>query len=114
MLATLWEYGWEQLGTEEQSELQRSTRTTISRWRSVKPELQGEDLGWLRRLDPEISNLEAVLEWALVHDVETVLRMGRALSFFWLRRGRWREGRSYRSRRCARHPPHPCPSGRAR
>ena len=47
-----------------------------------------------RQMDAEDDNLHGVLEWAIRHEVALALRLGVALSPWWLLRGRWREGRS--------------------
>ncbi len=60
-----------------------------------------------RWMDAEADNLHGVLEWALRHDVDLALRLGVALSPWWLLRGRWREGRSLLQRAVAVAGDHP-------
>lgn len=56
-------------------------------------QLRGSGLGeWLARLDAELDNLRAALEWASTHDVERGLRLAGALEWFWNLRGHWSEG----------------------
>ena len=59
----------------------------------AEPELLRHDAGvWLARLDHEVANLHAALDWAAVADSEGALRLAAALTFFWLLRGRLEEG----------------------
>jgi non-specific serine/threonine protein kinase len=50
---------------------------------------------WLGRLEADLANLRASLEWALQDPsrVDTALRLVAALHWFWFSRGRMREGR---------------------
>ena len=50
----------------------------------AEPELRGPDqVAWLDRLEKEMDNIRAALEWALDVDVESGLRMASALFWFW-------------------------------
>lgn len=50
----------------------------------AEPELRGPDqVAWLDRLEKEIDNIRAALEWALDVDVRSGLRMAGALFWFW-------------------------------
>lgn len=49
-----------------------------------EPELRGpEQVVWLDRLEKEVDNIRAALEWSLDVDVEAGLRMASALLWFW-------------------------------
>lgn len=50
----------------------------------TEPELRGpHQIAWLDRLEKEVDNLRAALEWALDVNVEAGLRMASALLWFW-------------------------------
>jgi predicted ATPase len=50
----------------------------------AEPELRGPDqVVWLDRLEKEMDNIRAALEWALDADLESGLRMASALFWFW-------------------------------
>ncbi|MGH2615746.1 MAG: helix-turn-helix domain-containing protein [Thermomicrobiales bacterium] len=50
----------------------------------AEPHLPGPDeRWWLSRCDAELGNLRAALAWSVAHDVETALRIGAALWFYW-------------------------------
>jgi predicted ATPase len=48
---------------------------------------------WLKRLDEETNNFQAVLGWSLQHDIDTGLRLVGALGLFWYFRSSFEEGR---------------------
>jgi predicted ATPase/class 3 adenylate cyclase/Tfp pilus assembly protein PilF len=53
-------------------------------------------LEWLERLESEHDNMRAALSWALARkEAELALRLGGALSWFWLMRGHYSEGRRW-------------------
>ena len=54
-----------------------------------------EEMVWTARLEAEVDNLRAALEWALEHDAVIALRLGIALHFFWSRHGYEEEGRRF-------------------
>ena len=57
--------------------------------------LRGADqLIWLARLEQERSNLRAAWEWAQENEPDWAYRLACSLAWFWLLRGRWREGRT--------------------
>ncbi len=69
---------------------------------SADQELKGSNqLEWLDRLEQDVSNLRAALDWALknnaaVQDMdEPVLRLAGALRWFWRMRGHFHEGRGW-------------------
>jgi len=49
-------------------------------------------LAWLERLDCELGNLRAALQWSLKSDVETGLRLASALGLFWRNSGHISDG----------------------
>ncbi|MBA2381451.1 MAG: tetratricopeptide repeat protein, partial [Chloroflexi bacterium] len=54
---------------------------------AASPELRGPSMvDWLDRLDAEIENLGAALEWGLESESETAIRMGAALLDYWVAR----------------------------
>lgn len=44
-------------------------------------------LRWVKRLEADYDNIRAAFEWGMERDVDSVLRMGGALPYFWFRRG---------------------------
>ncbi len=81
MLETIREFGLEQL--ERAGRPRRSgsgTRSTSWHWPDAGPELSGpQQRLWLDRLEVEHDNLRAVLNWALVGELETALRLRHCL-----------------------------------
>ncbi len=63
----------------------------------AEPELRGAGQGaWIARLETELPNLRAVLDWSLAEgDVETGLRLAGALYWFWFLRNHVAEGRTW-------------------
>ncbi|MYW63842.1 AAA family ATPase [Streptomyces sp. SID8379] len=51
----------------------------------------GDQREWLVRLDAESGNLRAALDEAVRHDPAAAVRLGAALGWWWLLRGRWTE-----------------------
>ena len=61
--------------------------------------LRGPEQGdWLARLDLELDNVRAALEWASGNDVPRGLRLAGALLWYWNLRGHWQEGPAWLSR----------------
>jgi len=59
----------------------------------TEPELRGpHQIAWLDRLEKEVDNLRAALEWALDVNVDAGLRMASALLWFWHIRSHKSEG----------------------
>jgi len=69
---------------------------------------------WLRRLDLEIYNLRAALDWLLEHAPEPGLRLAVASWWFWNLRGYHGEGRDWLTRLLARAEAHATPTLRAK
>ncbi len=64
-----------------------------------EPELRGKARdAWVARLDREQPNFRAALQRALTRDVESALKLGSALWFFWYQRGYLSEGREWLER----------------
>jgi non-specific serine/threonine protein kinase len=74
----------------------------------AEPELRRASQGaWIARLEMELPNLRAVLDWSLAGgDVETGLRLAGALYWFWFLRNHVAEGRTWfeRARAGGREP----------
>ena len=95
MLETIREFGLEQLEAsgEDEEVRQRHTEYFLALTQLAAPELNGpQQRLWLDRLEIEHDNLRAVLNWALVRDVETALRLSALLARFWETRGHLSEG----------------------
>jgi tetratricopeptide (TPR) repeat protein len=113
MLGTLREYGIIRLAESGELEAARQAHAThfLALVEEAEPGLRRPDQArWLRRLETELDNLRAALDWAVrvggaggieAEDLplggpaaaETALRMAAALWRFWHLRGYWREGR---------------------
>ena len=95
MLETIRQYAAERL--QEEGELD-GVRARHLAWclelaERAEPELvRHEAATWLGRLEPEAANLRAALDWAIAGDAGAALRLGAALTFFWLLQGRLEEG----------------------
>ena len=60
------------------------------------PELHGpRQVDWVVRLEDELGNLRAALQWMAEHDAEALLRTTVTLALFWETRGHLREGRRW-------------------
>jgi predicted ATPase/class 3 adenylate cyclase/Tfp pilus assembly protein PilF len=99
MLETIHEFAREKLGeSAEAEEIKRvHAEYFLTLAEEAYPELKGPDqLEWLERLEAEHDNMRAALSWASERkEVEVFLRMGGALSWFWLVRGYHSEGRRW-------------------
>src|SRR5688572_29183448 len=87
MLETVREYAGERLGADPSSPevYERHCRHYLALAERAEPELftRGE-AQWLPRLDAEIHNLRAALDWSLRHgDPTSALRLAGLLSKFW-------------------------------
>jgi predicted ATPase/class 3 adenylate cyclase len=99
MLETIHEFAREKLGqSEEGEEIKRvHAQYFLTLAEEAYLELKGPDqLEWLERLEAEHDNMRAALSWASVRkEGEVSLRLGGALSWFWLMRGYHSEGRRW-------------------
>src|SRR5215210_2798582 len=99
MLETIHEYAREKL--QESGEAEEIGRAHaeyfLAMAEEAEPELTGSDqVEWMERLEAEHDNLRAALSRSLEgEDHELGLRLGGALSWFWLVRGFWSEGRRW-------------------
>lgn len=95
MLETIYAYAREKLEESQEAEIlyqQQATYFTRLAERA-EPELKGpQQVDWLDRLEVELDNLRAALEWTCPHDIRLGLRLAAALGTFWNRRGYWSEG----------------------
>jgi non-specific serine/threonine protein kinase len=99
MLETIRQYAREILfnsGEEEQLR-DRHLNSMLKLVEKAEPEIIGHDqLIWLDRLDLEIDNLRAALEWAFsVGDTEASLRLAGSAFWFWTIRGYWHEAQRW-------------------
>src|SRR5215203_3060802 len=99
MLETVHEFAREKLGqSAEAEEIKRvHAQYFLTLAEEAYPELRGADqLEWLERLEAEHDNMRAALTWALKrNEAEVALRLGGALSVFWLLRDYHSEGRRW-------------------
>jgi predicted ATPase/class 3 adenylate cyclase len=89
MLETIRQYAREQLiKSGEAAEIAgRHLRFFAAMAEAAAPELRGPSMvDWLDRLDGEIENLGAALEWGLEAEPETAIRMTIALLDYWIAR----------------------------
>ncbi|HXM55281.1 MAG TPA: LuxR C-terminal-related transcriptional regulator [Candidatus Dormibacteraeota bacterium] len=64
--------------------------------RRAEREERGQDqTGWLQRLAADGDNLRAALDWCRGHDGDAWLTLAAALSWFWITRGHFAEGRRW-------------------
>ena len=95
LLETIRQYADERLVQADEVEVvqRRHLAWCLGLAEQAEPQLVRHDAQtWLRRLDAEAANLRVALERAEVVDVEDALRLGAALTFFWVMQGRLEEG----------------------
>ena len=89
------QYAHEKLEQAGEGELLRQQHLTyfVDLAERVEPNLRAFDMAmWLDRLETELDNIRAALEWGLETDVEAQLRLANALLWFWHIRGHKNEG----------------------
>jgi non-specific serine/threonine protein kinase len=89
MLETIREFGLEQLEESGEAEAvrQRHADFFLGLTERTESELRGPRQSlWLDRLESDLDNLRAALEWALHADQEAALRLATALFWFWYSR----------------------------
>jgi predicted ATPase/Tfp pilus assembly protein PilF len=99
MLETVHEFAREKLEQSgEAEEIKRvHAQYFLALAEEASPELRGANqVQWIERLEAEHDNMRAALSWALDrNEVELALRLGGALSFYWLGWGYYSEGRRW-------------------
>jgi tetratricopeptide (TPR) repeat protein len=102
LLETIREYALEQLRAngEEAAVRQRHAGYFLALVRDAEPELWGpEPEPWLKRLERDLDNARAALQWSIESgDERDALELGAALGRFWLMAGRYREGQLWVAR----------------
>ena len=99
LLETIREYALERLAEsgEEEGVRQAHARVYLALAEQAEPALHGpEEAAWLRRLEPELENFRAALDWAARRaqwDLE--LRLAASLQLFWYSHWRVSEGRRW-------------------
>lgn len=100
MLETIRQYVLEKL--REAGELERVRQSHFDFFLALaelaEPKLmRGHDqASWLNRLETELDNMRAALDWALKADqIEAALRLATTLGSFWNERGYFQEGRTW-------------------
>jgi predicted ATPase/class 3 adenylate cyclase/Tfp pilus assembly protein PilF len=103
LLETIRQYAQDKLA--EADELAEARARHLEWFRDLaleaEPELTGpEQAEWLARLDTEVDNLRAAMEWSAAQPAggELLLTLAVSLWRFWLVRGHWNEGRSWLAR----------------
>ena len=99
MLDMIREYAWERLERRGESETVRRRHAAyyLALVEQAEPELRGpQQKGWLDRLEAEVNNVRAALEWLLSNQAsDEALRLGGALWRFWELHGHLSEGRAW-------------------
>jgi tetratricopeptide (TPR) repeat protein len=80
-------------GGGETAARQLHLQTFVTLAETAEPQLYGpEAIAWFKRLDDELDNFRAALEWSVAHKAgDFLLRLVNSLWWFWFRRGYWRE-----------------------
>jgi predicted ATPase len=96
MLETLRQYAQERLAEQGTGDAlyQRHAAYFLALAKAAEPELySAAQPAWIGRLEVDVANLRAALEWALrTGAVDPALELATALRFFWYVRGSYREG----------------------
>jgi tetratricopeptide (TPR) repeat protein len=99
MLETVHEFAREKLAESGEADAIKRVHAEyfLALAEEAYPELRGPDqLEWLERLEAEHDNMRAALSWAFERkEAEVAIRLGGALSWFWLARGYHSEGRRW-------------------
>ena len=96
MLETIREFAGERLARISDNAVVRAAHASLmlDLCEDAAPRLAGRDVkSWLDRLDVELDNIRAALDWFEKHDQARGLRLAAALWEFWERRGHFAEGR---------------------
>lgn len=95
LLETIRQYAREKLLETGEGEAVRDRHLAyfVAQAERAEPELAGPDqVAWLIRLELDLDNTRAALEWALERDVDAGVRLAAALGRFWDAHGHCREG----------------------
>lgn len=95
---TVRQYGVERLAASGEAESlaeKHATHYLSLAKRSQSSERGADQPQWLERLESEQDNLRAALEWCRTHDSDAWLRMASSLTWFWVNRGYFTEGRAW-------------------
>jgi predicted ATPase/DNA-binding CsgD family transcriptional regulator/DNA-binding XRE family transcriptional regulator len=99
LLETIREYGLERLEVSGEEQITRRVHAEyyLNLVEEAEPHLKGEQqTKWLEKLEQELENLRAVLDWLIAHEEsELALRFCGALWRFWRLYGYWSEGRRW-------------------
>ena len=99
LLATMREYGLERLTASGELEIAQRAHALyyLKLVEEAEPHLKGaQQATWLERLDRELENLRAALDWLIAQqEAELALRLCAALWRFWRLYGYWSEGRRW-------------------
>ena len=93
MLDTIREYAFEKLHDGDEAEIRRRHSQHFLEFAGRSHiELRGRNqLDWLNRLDEEQGNIRLALEWCLVADPESALKLVANMDRYWIMRGRLEE-----------------------
>ncbi len=93
MLNTLRTYGREHLEDRGWGVGRQHAEWFVELTEKTAPHLHGpEQRQWLDRLEADLDDLRAAIDWSLEHDVDLALRLAAALGWFWLMGGYRSEG----------------------
>jgi len=98
LLETVREYAAQRLresGDQAPAERRHAVHHAGLAARGERGERGPEHLAWLARLETDHDNLRAALAWCRRHDPELGLRMASSLTWFWVTRGHFSEGRRW-------------------
>lgn len=101
LLETIHEYAGEQLdklGTTDEIRARHADYfTTLAEGAETYTRAGANQMRWLRRLEADIDNLRAALDWSLGdgNDIELGMRLVGALGYFWFRQGHNTEGQQW-------------------
>jgi predicted ATPase/DNA-binding CsgD family transcriptional regulator len=113
MLATIREYGLEQLATSHMEEIarRRHAEWCVSLAERAEPELtRANVVSWLNRLEREHDNVRSALSWLLEQgDIEAGLQIISGVWMFWFFRCYFREARGWLDRILEQMPDTPTP-----
>lgn len=86
LLETIRQYARDRLGAADETSVMRNRHLAfyLELALEAEPELIGRDLAaWLARLDADVDNLRAAIDWAFDEDHAAALRMCVALAIYW-------------------------------